>query len=126
MIDMLTTLMMETSPVLRYIFFLSDCAVSSWQSQVMHGQQPAPEKACSHRLATSEAANEFWIPNTAVVHRARCNAASGMLVQRQLLLFGKVLRSPLEEPWHVSAFMPGTLQPASRYVRRVDVNGFLK
>ena len=60
------------------------------------------------------------VPNTAVLHRACCNAASDMLVQRQLLLFGKVLRSPLDHPLHVSAFIPGTLQPAtSRYVRRV-------
>ena len=60
------------------------------------------------------------VPNTAVLHRACCNAASDMLVQRQLLLFDKVLRSPLDHPLHVSAFIPGTLQPAtSRYVRRV-------
>ena len=57
---------------------------------------------------------------TAVLRRARCNAAFDMLVQRQLFLFGKVLRSPLDHPLHVSAFRPGTLQPAtSRYVRRV-------
>ena len=60
------------------------------------------------------------VPNTAVLHRARCSAASDMLVQRQMLLFGKVLRSPLDHPMHVSAFIPGSLQPAtSRYVRRV-------
>ena len=50
------------------------------------------------------------VPNTAVLHRASCSATS--LIQRQLLLFGKVLRSPLDHPLHVSAFMPGTLQPA--------------
>ena len=54
------------------------------------------------------------VPNTAVLHRACCNAASDMLVQRQLLLFGKVLRSPLDHTLHVSAFIPGTLQPATQ------------
>ena len=60
------------------------------------------------------------VPNTAVLHRARCSAASDMLVQRQMLLFGKVLRSPLDNRMHVSACIPGSIQPAtSRYVRRV-------
>ena len=43
------------------------------------------------------------VPSKDVLHRARCNAVSDMLVQRQLLLFGNVSRSPLDHPLYASA-----------------------
>ena len=60
------------------------------------------------------------VPNAEVLRRACYPAATDMLLKRQLLLFGKVLRSAYDHPLHNSAFIRGTLQPAtSMYVRRV-------
>ena len=45
-----------------------------------------------------------------------------MLLDRQLLLLGKVLvlRAPQDSPLHAVSFIPGTTEPAtSRYIRRV-------
>ena len=78
-------------------------------------------KPMSTRIAGIPPSFVSRVPNAAVLHRARCNAASDMLVRTTpALLFGKVLRSPLDHPLHISAFIPGALQPAtSMYVRRV-------
>ena len=60
------------------------------------------------------------ISNLAVRERANCKSASQILLERQLVLFGKVLRSPSEDILHQASFVPGVLTPAtSRYVRVV-------
>ena len=60
------------------------------------------------------------IPNEVVRQRANCRCFSKLLVDRQLMLLGAVLRSPEQSPLQTVSFIPGTLQPAtSRYVRRV-------
>ena len=53
------------------------------------------------------------------------SAAAHILLQRQLLLFGKALRLPYDDLMHSSSFIHGSLQATtSKYVRRVqDVNG---
>ena len=46
--------------------------------------------------------------------------ASTSLLQKQMQLFGKVLRSSPEGPLALASFIPGTAHPATdRYVRRV-------
>ena len=58
--------------------------------------------------------------NETVRQRAGCRCFSKLLVDRQLMLLGTVLRSPAHSPLQAVSFTPGTLQPAtSRYVRRV-------
>ena len=64
------------------------------------------QNRCLRRITGIPPSFVSRVPNTAVLHRARCNAASDMIVQRQLLLSGKVLRSPLDHLLHVSAFIP--------------------
>ena len=60
------------------------------------------------------------VSNANVLQRSSCHGATQILCQRQLLLFGKALRSPHDHPMHVSSFIPGSLELAtSRYVRRV-------
>ena len=60
------------------------------------------------------------VSNAEVLRKACYPAATDMLLKRQLLLFGKVLRSAYDHPLHSCAFIRGALQPAtSMYVRRV-------
>ena len=60
------------------------------------------------------------ISNHTVRQRAGCRCFSQLLVDRQLMLFGTVLRSPKDSPLQAVSFTPGTMQPATcRYVRRV-------
>ena len=60
------------------------------------------------------------VSNAEVRRRARCHAATDMLLQHQLHLFGKAYRSPWDSPMHFNSFIPGTLQPITdAYVRRV-------
>ena len=52
--------------------------------------------------------------------QAGWKSASTLLLEKQLLLLGKVLREDVEGPLHHVSFIPGTVQPAtSRYVRKV-------
>ena len=100
----------------KLMYGLSCLCLSAAERRRLDGFQ----NRCLRRITGIPPSFVSRVPNTVVLHRACCNAASDMLVQRQLLLFGKVLRSPLGHPLHVSAFTPGTLQPAtSRYMRRV-------
>jgi len=60
------------------------------------------------------------VSNAAVRERANWKSASQCLLEQQLVLFGKVLRSPFEDPLHQVSFVPGSLTPAtSRYIRNV-------
>jgi hypothetical protein len=60
------------------------------------------------------------ISNFAVRERADWKSASKLLLEQQLVLFGKVLRSPPEDILHQASFVPGSLTPAtSRYIRVV-------
>ena len=60
------------------------------------------------------------VSNETVLRCAHYEQASAKLSRQQLLLLGKILRSPLNTPLQEVSFIPGTLQPATdRYVRRV-------
>ena len=60
------------------------------------------------------------ISNLTVRERANWKSASQLLLEQQLVLFGKVLRSPAEDILQQVSFVPGSLTPAtSRYVRVV-------
>ena len=55
-----------------------------------------------------------------VLARANHVSASKLLLRKQLILFGKVLRSAPEHPLRYASFIPGTTAPLTeRYVRRV-------
>ena len=60
------------------------------------------------------------ISNNTVRQKAGCRCFSQLLVDRQLMLLGTILRSPEHSPLQSVSFTPGTMQPATcRYVRRV-------
>ena len=60
------------------------------------------------------------ISNMSVRERANWKSASQLLLEQQLVLFGKVLWSPSEDILNQVSFVPGTLTPAtSRYIRNV-------
>jgi hypothetical protein len=60
------------------------------------------------------------ISNHIVRQRAACRCFSELLVDRQLMILGMVLRAPQDSPLQAVSFIPGTLQPAtSRYARLV-------
>ena len=60
------------------------------------------------------------ISNTVVRDRAGWKCASRLLLERQLIFLGKVLRSTPDNPLSEISFIPGSLQPAtSRFVRRI-------
>ena len=60
------------------------------------------------------------VSNMTILQRAKCKTATDLLLQRQILLFGKVARAPINHPLHMAAFIPGTWQPITdKYVRRV-------
>ena len=60
------------------------------------------------------------VSNFAVRERATWKSASQLLLEQQLVFFGKVLRSPSEDILHQVSFVPGSLTPAtSRYIRVV-------
>jgi hypothetical protein len=60
------------------------------------------------------------VSNLTVRKRANWKSASQLLLEQQLVLFGKVLRSPTQDILHQVSFVPGSLTPAtSRYVRVV-------
>jgi hypothetical protein len=60
------------------------------------------------------------ISNAEVLRRAGLATASNCLLKRQMVLFGKVIRSACDGPLQTVCFIPGTLRPATeRYVRRV-------
>ena len=60
------------------------------------------------------------VSSKAVMSKAGHVAASALLLERQLQLFGKVLRAPSEHPLRLASFIRGTTHPATeQYVRRV-------
>jgi len=75
---------------------------------------------CLRRILNIPSSYLSRISNETVRQRAGCRCFSQLLVDRQLMLLGTVLRSPEQSPLQTVSFTPGTLQPAtSRYVRRV-------
>ena len=59
------------------------------------------------------------VSNASVLFQAGQVPLGKQLQRQQLLLYGKVARSPATDPLRQVAFCPGTLRPAtSRYVRR--------
>ena len=78
------------------------------------------QNRCPRRILGIRPTSVSRISNACVLLCAGCQAATDVLLKRQLLLFGKVLRYPVELSMHQMSFIPGTLQPAtSRYIRRV-------
>ena len=64
----------------------------------------------------------YWsrVSNASVMERTSHTKASVLLLQRQLALFGRVLRAPLSSPLKATSFVGGTWLPAtSQYVRKV-------
>ena len=60
------------------------------------------------------------VSNAKVLQLAHCSKASELLMRRQLVLFGKVVRAPQDHPLRASSLIGNTWQPAtSQYVRKV-------
>ena len=60
------------------------------------------------------------VSNKDVLNIAGHQKAPSILADQQVSLFGRSLRASPQSQWHASAFIRGTVQPAtSRYVRRV-------
>ena len=78
------------------------------------------QNRCLRRILGIPPAFISRVSNAEVRRQAHCHAATDLLLHRQLLLFGKAFRSPLDSPMHSNSFIPGTLQPVTNaYVRRV-------
>ena len=81
---------------------------------------PAPNflsyPACIHLSGI-----QHWSPSPRpLLYRA----ATDLLLPRQLLRFGKVLRCPRDHVMHQTALVPGTMQPATdRFTRRSEKLG---
>ena len=61
------------------------------------------------------------VSSAEVLRSASHRSASQSLLQKQLVLLGKVLRLPEGRPTRIVSFMKGSEQPAtSEYVRKVD------
>ena len=75
---------------------------------------------CLQAILRIPASQFSRISNVAVRERANWKSASQLLLEQQLVLFGKVLRAPSEDILHQVSFVPGSLTPAtSRYIRVV-------
>ena len=64
----------------------------------------------------------YWsrVSNEAVRQQARWKPASQLMLEQQLILLGKVMRSDGSSPMRTASFMPNSLSPATeRYVRKV-------
>ena len=60
------------------------------------------------------------VSNLTVYAKSGCQPLSRILLERQLLLLGRVVRASAGNPINYLSFTPGTSQPAvARYVRRV-------
>ena len=60
------------------------------------------------------------VSNAEVLSRAKHPSASSLLLERQLNLFGKILRAAPAHPLRSASFAPGPLRPATdQYVRRL-------
>ena len=60
------------------------------------------------------------ISNADVLQGSKCRPAPEIILQPQMLLFGKALRAASDHPLNQSTFIKGTTEPATnRYVRRV-------
>lgn len=60
------------------------------------------------------------VSNATVRQQADWKSASSLLLERQLVFLGKVVREDADGPLHRVSFIPGTDQPAtSRYVRKL-------
>ena len=60
------------------------------------------------------------ISNKIVFARARTTKYTAQLLQRQLLLLGKIARAPPDDPLRKLTFQPGTMQLVTdKFVRRV-------
>ena len=77
---------------------------------------------CIKRIHTHRARARSYvsrISNATVLQRAGCQPLDRRLLQEQLLLYGKVARSPAADVLRSYTFIPSTTIPASqRYVRR--------
>ena len=63
---------------------------------------------------------ESRVSNEEVRRRANVAPLSAKLLERQLLLLGRVLAADPENPLNTASFIPGTWRPATeRFVRRV-------
>ena len=99
----------------KLMYSLSCLCLSAAERRRLDGFQ----NRCLRRILRIPPAFISRVPNAEVLRRARCHTATDMLLQRQLL-FGKALRCPFDHVMHQTAFIPGSLQPAtSRFVRRV-------
>ena len=59
------------------------------------------------------------VSNADVLGRSGHTKATTLLLRRQLLLYGKILRTPEQHPMRKAAFLHGSSYPAtSKYVRR--------
>ena len=74
---------------------------------------------CLRQVLGIQSAFLSRVSNKSVLSRARHVSATELIANQQLMMLGKVLRSPLDSMMHKSALVPGTLTSATAfYIRR--------
>jgi len=100
----------------RLLYSLACCCFTVAQLRRLNGFQAK----CVRQILGIKPSFLSRVSNQEVLRRAHHTNATTQLMQTQLMFLGKVLAAPTTSQLHSSAFIPGTLQPAtSRYVRRV-------
>jgi hypothetical protein len=66
---------------------------------------------CLRRIWGIPSAYISRVSNAHVLEKADVEALSTQLLQKQLVLFGKVARAPANDPMRLNTFLPGSLQP---------------
>ena len=100
----------------KLMYSLSCLCLSAAERRRLDGFQ----NRCLRRILGITPSFISRVSNAHVLQRASCVAATQILLQRQLILFGKALRFPYDHRMHSSSFIHGSLQAAtSKYVRRV-------
>ena len=100
----------------KLLYSLSCLCLSAAECTRLNGFQ----NRCLRQILRIPPAFISRVSNAEVLRRAHYRAATDLLLQRQVLLFGKVLRCPRDHVMHQTALIPGTMQPATdRFIRRV-------
>ena len=95
----------------KLLYSLSCCCLNVAQKRRLNGFQAK----CLRQILGIPAAFISRISNKELLRRADYPEATSSLLQAQLQIFGKVLRTPPTYQLHACAFHPGTLQAATSH-----------
>ena len=99
----------------KLLYALAAICLTTAQKRKLNGFQ----NRCLRAIVGIRPSYESRVSNVEVLRKCNRRPATEILLERQLILFGKALRAPEGHPLRTASFTPGTDQPATnRYVRR--------